>query len=177
MKRFITTTLMASILLSGCMSTPDKKVEGLTPFEEEQLKTKKETMELLAKSALLASKAQSVLAKTEQAYYQPLLNADKIRQARFQNEYIPRGMEKEIEISWASSPEPVLHRLSVASGYELVFKNQRPPIPEDVYISSEPKSIKTLLDIVEQQTTGYIESIVTTDTYDAKIILVTYAKF
>jgi hypothetical protein len=168
-------------LLGGCSSTPKDEhdpTKEMSRFEAEQLRTKNETMELLTKASLLAAKAQSVLAKTEQAYYQPLLDADKIRQMRFQNEYTPRGMEKTIPISWAAAPEPLLFRLATASGYKLDFANERPPIPEDVYINGKNNhNIKKLIDIITQQSKGYINDIVITDTFDKKHILVIYEKF
>ena len=135
-------------------------------------------MRLLSKAALLASKAQAVMAKTEQAYYQPLLDADQIRQARAQNEIIPRGMEKVVPISWAAAPEPVLSMLENASGYKLDYQNQRPPIPQDVYLTTNPpKTIKQLIDSIEQQSVGYIKDIIITDTYDAQLITVVYEQF
>jgi hypothetical protein len=169
--------LVAISSMFGCASSNTKNNAEIAPYEKAQLESKKETMQLLSKAALLAAKAQSVLAKTEQAYYQPLLDADQIRQARAQNEIVPRGMEKKIPISWTAAPEPVLAMLANASGYTLQYKNQRPPIPEDVYISGEPKNIKQLLDSIETQAEGYIKSIDTTDTYDIKLITVTYESF
>jgi hypothetical protein len=166
-----------ALTLSGCASTKNEKTNEMAPYEKAQLESKKETMEILGKAALLSSKAQAVLAKTEQAYYQPLLDADQIRQARAQNETIPRGMEKTIPISWAAAPEPVLTMLANASGYILDYANQRPPIPEDVYITGEPKNIKQLIDIIDQQTDGYIKDIIITDTFDKKLITVFYEKF
>ena len=168
---------VAAIALSGCETNKNSNKNEMAPYEKAQLESKKETMAILAKAALLSSKAQSVLAKTEQAYYQPLLDADKIRQARAQNETIPRGMEKKIPISWAAAPEPVLTMLANASGYTLNYANQRPPIPEDVYITGEPKNIKQLIDSIDQQTDGYIKEIIITDTFDKKLITVFYEKF
>lgn len=167
----------ATLLVSGCASTSNKQTNEMSSYEKAQLESKKETMIILGKAALLASKAQAVLAKTEQAYYQPLLDADQIRQARAQNEIIPRGMEKEMQISWAAAPEPVLVMLANASGYTLEYANQRPPIPEDVYLTNEPKNIKVLIDSIETQAKGYIKEITYTDTYDKKLITVYYEKF
>lgn len=179
MKKGFTLLVASALFLSGCVTTSKTDGNGgMTEYEKAQLESNKETMRILSKAALLASKAQAVMAKTEQAYYQPLLDADQIRQARAQNEIIPRGMEKKIPIGWAAAPEPVLTMLANASGYILKYKNQRPPVPEDVYITSEPpKTIKQLLDTIEQQSKGYIKDIITTDTYDTQLITVIYEQF
>lgn len=178
MKKELILLLSGVLFLGGCTTTSKtNNASIMSEYEKAQLESNKETMRILSKAALLASKAQAVMAKTEQAYYQPLLDADQIRQARAQNEIVPRGMEKKIPISWAASPEPVLTMLANASGYTLQYKNQRPPIPEDVYITNEPKTIKGLIDIIDQQTDGYIKEIVITDTFEKKLITVFYEKF
>lgn len=178
MKNGFILLLASALVLGGCATTSKTDDGRMSEYEKAQLESNKETMRVLSKAALLASKAQAVMAKTEAAYYQPLLDADQIRQARAQNEIIPRGMEKKIPISWAAAPEPVLAMLANASGYTLQYRNQRPPIPEDVYITSEaPKTIKQILDSIEQQSKGYIKDIITTDTYDKQLITVIYEQF
>jgi len=172
----IIATATIALALCACKSTPSP-VQEMTPYEKVMAASNKRTKDILVKAALLAAKAQAVRARTEQALHQPMLSSDQIRQARFQNEYVPVGMDKKIQLSWAAAPEPVIQRVASTAGYELKFKNQRNPIPEDVYLDSTLRSLKEIIDSVEIQSRGYIDRIDIVDDHDRKVITVVYTKF
>jgi len=175
-KHQVTVALIVAIALGGCASTKEKPT-GISEYEREIIKSQKRTNDILAKAALLAAKAQTVRTKTEQAYYQPLLTSDQVRQARHQLEYIPLGMDRKTRLAWAAAPEPALQRIATISGYELYSKNQPRPIPEDVYIDNKLRNMKELIDIIETQSKGYIDEIAIVDDQDKKTITIIYSKF
>lgn len=173
-KLFIFATLFA--MLSGCASKPEPKQE-LSAYERELLAEHRRTEEVIAKAALLSSKAVAVYVRTNQALVQPLLSAEQIRQARFQEQHIPNGMETILSMPFDGAPEPIISRVASSAGYRLEFANQRPPISNGVTISNEPRNLRQILAVVEQQTVGYIEKIAITDSAEDKVIRVIYAKF
>ncbi len=174
----VTTILLLALLTTSCASTKTEvKQETLSVFQKKILEEDRRTEEVLAKAAALSAKSLAVFVRTEQAAIQPELTAEQIRQARFQAEYIPVNMEQKVEYAWDSAPEPLLFALASNAGYELIYVNQRPPIPKTVTASSEFRMISTYIDIIRQQTKGYIESIVPDDKSDRKVIRIKYSDF
>jgi hypothetical protein len=171
-------TLTLVFLISGCASHKNKnESQSLSIYQQKILKEEQITNEILAKAALLSAKSLAVFVRTEQAAQQPAMTAEQIRQARFQETYIPVNMEQKVEYVWDSSPEPLMSALASNAGYQLVYMNERPPIPKTVTISSESRMIVKYFDIIEQQSVGYIDRIVKDDKSDMKMIRIYYSQF
>lgn len=171
--------LAISLIVTGCTSTKKPPVddESLSLYEQKIIEENRRTEEVLSKAAALSAKALAVYVRTQQAMAQKELTAEQIRQARFQEAHIPVNMEQMIQMSWDYAPEPLLSTISAMSGYKLVYKNQRPPISKSVTASDESRNLASYIDIIRQQTRGYIESIHIDDKYNEKIIRVTYSEF
>ncbi|MCP4262632.1 MAG: DotD/TraH family lipoprotein [Planctomycetes bacterium] len=164
--------------LSGCASSPKKIPENtLTEFERQVLEEDRRTNEILSKAAALSGKATAVWVRTNQATKLPGLTAEQIRQARFQNDYIPVNMEQKVEWGWDGAPEPVLRQISMVAGYRLVFTNERPPITKAVTMASKHRMLSEYIDIIDQQTKDYIDTIRVDDESEDKVIYVTYSDF
>jgi hypothetical protein len=171
-------TVAAASILSGCASSSSNQTgPELSAYQKKVLEEDQRTNEILAKAALLSAKSLAVFVRTEQAVHQPAMTAEQIRQARFQDSYIPVNMEQMVEFAWDAAPEPLMSSLASSAGYELKFMNERPPIPKAVTISSKPRMIAEYFDIIEQETAGYIDRIVEDDKSDRKIVRVWYAQF
>lgn len=171
--------ILLMVLVVGCTSKPEIKdnPSAIVNYQEIMLQENKKTFDMLARAAALSAKALTVYVKSNQAKVQPLLTADQVRQARFQNNYIPTGMEVEVQIPYGAAPEPLLKTLGAISGYQVVYMNQRPPISRSVIITKDKKNIKQIINAIEQQTKGYIKSIQCDDQSTEKKIIVTYAGF
>jgi hypothetical protein len=168
-----------AITLSGCASSP-KPVEqsSLNIYQKKVLQEDQRTNEILAKAAALSAKSMAVFVRTEQALAQEVLTAEQIRQARFQATYIPVNMEQYVEYAWDSAPEPLLKALADDAGYRLDYVNERPPTPPmSVTASSQSRMISKYIDVIRQQTRGYIKEIYVDDMYRDKVIKVTYSDF
>ena len=167
------------ILLPSCASSKRDPVDqpSLSVYQKKVLEEDRRTMEVLSKAAVLSAKSLAVFVRTEQAVHQPAMTAEQVRQARFQDSYIPVNMEQKVEYAWDSSPEPLLSSLAANAGYRLVYTNERPPIAKSVTVSSKPRMISDYINIIEQQTTGYIKEIRVDDKSDDKVIRVFYSKF
>lgn len=177
MERAIT-ALFLIFAISGCATTK-KEVEpdSLSLYQQKVLEEDQRTDEILAKAAALSAKSLAVFVRTEQAVHQKDLSAEQIRQARFQYDYIPVGMEQKIELPWDGAPEPLLAALAANAGYELIYVNERPPVATSVTVSSSIRPIVDYINIIEQQTKGYIKDIIPDDKSDAKTLRVVYADF
>lgn len=178
-KWILTTAAVAFTLLSGCSSNQNKEKEAgaISNYERLMLEEQKRTGEVLSRAAMLSSKAIAVMVRTNQAKVQPMLSSDQIRQARFQDEYIPLGMEIKASFAWDSAPEPLMKAVAAAAGYEVVYLNQRPPIAKNVTVSPEKRLLRDFFFIIEQQTSGYIESIQIVDKIERRTVFVKYAEF
>lgn len=174
-------TLIAAIAvtgISGCSTTKEPvDNKSLSLYQQKILEEDRRTEEVLSKAAALSAKALAVYVRTEQALAQKELTAEQIRQARFQKNYVPVNMEQRVQFSWDSAPEPLLSSLASIAGYKLVYTNQRPPISKSVTASDAPRSVNDYIEIIRQQTSGYIEEINTDDLYNEKVIKVTYSEF
>lgn len=179
MKKWNLITLVTALAISACSSTADKskEVEAISNYERLMLEEHKRTGEVLSRAALLSAKALAVYVKTNQAKVQPLLSADQIRQARFQDEYIPLGMEVKTSVSWDAAPEPLMKSIAAAAGYEIIYLNERPPISKTVTVSPEKRILRDFFHIVRQQTVGYIDSIRIDDKSSRRVIFVKYSEF
>lgn len=175
-KKLLAIVFTASLM--GCASS-SKEIEepALSIYQKKILKEEQITNEILAKAALLSAKSLAVFVRTEQAAQQPEMTSEQIRQARFKETYIPVNMEQKVEYVWDSAPEPLMSALAANAGYELAYMNERPPIPKTVTISSQKRMIATYFDIIEQQSAGYIDRIVTDDKADRKMIRIYYSQF
>lgn len=162
--------------LYGC-ATPPKQTVGLSAYEAELIAEHKRTEEVIAKAALLSSKALAVYVRTNQALVQPVLSAEQIRQAQFQESHIPNGMEPENEMGWDGAPEPLLSRIAAMSGYRVEYENQRPPVSRGMTMSPTRRNLRQMIAVVEQQSIGYIEKISIVDEVDNKVIRVIYSQF
>lgn len=168
--------LSVSFVLSGCASKPVEK-PTLSAYEMELLAEHKRTEDVIAKAALLSSRALSVYVRTNQALVQPLLTAEQIRQAQFQDSHIPNGMEPILQRGYDGPPEPLIARIASEAGYRVEYANQRPPLSRGITMSSDPRNLRAMLAIVEQQSVGYIEKMNIIDTAQDKLIRIHYAKF
>lgn len=168
--------LSAILILAGCASSP-KPQSTLSAYEAELMAEHKRTEEVIAKAALLSSRALAVYVRTNQALTQPLLTSEQIRQAVFQETYIPNGMEPQSEMGWDGAPEPLLSRIASMSGYRLDFANQRPPFGRGITMSAEKRNLREMIAVVEQQSKGYIDKIQIVDSVPDKVIIVHYAAF
>lgn len=179
MNKWTLTATIVLLTLSGCASNQDKQKEAnaVSNYERLMLEEQKRTGEVLARAAMLSSKAITVLVRTNQAKVQPVLTSDQIRQARFQNSYIPLGMETKASFAWDSAPEPLMKAVAAAAGYQVVYLNQRPPVSMSVTVSPEKRYLRDFFWIVEQQTNGYIESIEINDKIEQRTVFVKYAAF
>lgn len=180
MKKWILTAFtIAAVSTSGCSSKPDKDKEqnAISNYERLMLEEHKKTGEVLSRAAMLSAKALSVMARTNQAKVQPVLSNEQIRQARFQDQYIPLGMEVKTSLAWDGAPEPLMKSIAAAAGYEIIYLNERPPIAMTVTTSPEKRMLRDFFFIVEQQTVGYIESIKIEDKTDRRVIFVKYSAF
>jgi hypothetical protein len=166
------------LLSSGCATTKDVPM----PTDEEKYQKAlfdetQKTLQLLARSAELASESINVYVRTNQAKVQPLLTHEQIRQARFQYSHTPTGMEKTFSFPWYSAPEPYLARLASISGYKLEYTNQQPPIAKSIYISALSRNVMQFINAVEQTASGYIKDITVDEKGNTKTIYVTYEEF
>lgn len=168
--------MLTSLALTGCATKQEPKQE-LSAYEKELLAEHRRTEEVIAKAALLSSKAVAVYVRTNQALVQPMLSSEQIRQARFQEQHIPNGMEVILSMPFDGAPEPIISRVASTAGYRLEFVNQRPPVSRGVTISSDPRNLRQVLAVIEQQSAGYIEKISIVDSAEEKTIRVFYAKF
>jgi hypothetical protein len=179
MDRFTLVTIgILSTFTYGC-ATPREKIdtESMSIYQKKVLEENQRTNEVLAKAALLSAKSLAVFVRTEQAVRQKELSSEQIRQARFQSDYIPVNMEQKIEYAWDAAPEPLIAALAANAGYELIYVNQKPPIPKTVTVSSELRMITEYFDIIQEQAKGYIKDIVPDDKYNKKVIRIYYAEF
>jgi hypothetical protein len=86
-------------------------------------------------------------------------------------------MEQVVNLNnWDSSPEPLLEIIASISGYQLHYINEPPAIAKSVRFSAKPRKLYDYINIIEQQTEGYIHSIIIDDKDDEKIIAVLYNK-
>lgn len=171
--------IATSILSSGCASTKKDPVDerSLSLYQEKMIKENQITQEVLAKAALLSAKSLAVFVRTEQAVHQPNLTAEQIRQARFQNEYIPVNMEVMLDYASDTTPEPLISAIATNTGYQVEYVNERPPIGKAVTIGSGSRKAIKYINIIKQQASGYIDNIIVDDKYDRKVIYVFYSKF
>jgi hypothetical protein len=179
MDRFkLSLIVFATLSLTACASSK-KPIEqsSLNVYQKRVLEEEQRTNEILAKAAALSAKSLAVFVRTEQAVAQKELTAEQIRQARFQRNYIPVNMEQRVTYGWDSAPEPLLRSLADNSGYTLDYINERPPIPKTVTVSSKSRMITDYIDIIRQQTKGYIDFIYVDDKSDEKSIKVKYSEF
>ena len=86
-------------------------------------------------------------------------------------------MEQKVEWGWDGAPEPVLRQISMVAGYRLVFTNERPPITKAVTMASKHRMLSEYIDIIDQQTKDYIDTIRVDDESEDKVIYVTYSDF
>jgi len=179
MDRGITALMLAlSIGLTGCASNnkqPEK--ESLSLYQQKVLEEDQRTNEVLSKAAALSAKSLAVFVRTEQAVHQPNMTAEQIRQARHQLDYIPSGMEQKIEYAWDGAPEPLLSAMAMNAGYRLIYSGERPPISMSVTVGSESRMIVEYINIIRQQTSGYIKDIINDDKSNDKTIRVIYEDF
>lgn len=171
--------IIGTLVVSGCASTKKEPVDSksLSIYQQKILEEDRITNEVLSKAAALSAKSLAVFVRTEQAVHQPLMSAEEIRQARFQNDYIPVNMEQMIEYHWDAAPEALLDALAMNTGYKVYYHNERHPIPKAVTISSKSRMVIDYINIIEQQSQDYIDRIFVDDKYDKKIIHVFYSKF
>lgn len=184
MKRILPTkvailaTILSSVCLSGCQSS--KAVDdtsAISLYEQKVLKEDQRTNEILAKAAALSAKSLAVFVRTEQAVQQKTLSAEQIRQARFQATHIPTGMEQLIELPWDGPTEPLLSILAGTSGYRVLYMNERPPIGKTVTSSGESRMVSGYIDVIRQQTLGYIDTIEVDESSQDRAIRVYYTEF
>lgn len=170
--------MITSAGLSGCQSP--KAVDdtsAISIYEQKVLKEDQRTNEVLAKAAALSAKSLAVFVRTEQAVQQQLLSAEQIRQARFQASHIPTGMEQYIELPWDGPTEPLLSIVAGNAGYRVVYMNERPPIGKAVTSSGESRMLSSYIDIIRQQTLGYIDTIEIDEQSQDRVVRVYYAEF
>lgn len=171
--------LCLAAAISGCTSTKKTPVdeESLSIYQQKIIEENRRTEEVLSKAAALSAKAIAVFVRTEQALHQKDMTAEQIRQARFQNDYIPVNMEQKVQYSWDFAPEPLLSALASNAGYVLKYRNKRPAITKSVTASEDSRTINDYINIIRQQTEGYIDFIYVDDKTDEKTINVYYSRF
>ncbi|MBE8232151.1 MAG: DotD/TraH family lipoprotein [Endozoicomonadaceae bacterium] len=175
-KNNLLTFVISALIISACSTTEIIKPDT-SDFDNVIRKSNEQTNLILARAAILAAKAQAVRARTQQALAQKLLTADQIRQAKFQARRIPEGMDRKVRLPWVGAPEPVIQKIATLSGYQLFYRNQPKPIPEDVYIDNQRRNLKDFIDIVASQSAGYIDDIFIDDEHNHKSITIVYSKF
>jgi hypothetical protein len=86
-------------------------------------------------------------------------------------------MEQMIELPWDRPTEPLLSILAGTSGYRVLYMNERPPIGKTVTSSGESRMVSGYIDVIRQQTLGYIDSIEVDDLAQERVIRVYYTEF
>lgn len=179
MKKVVLTLAIASIL-GGCVSSKNvenKKSDLITNQEYRKILLKEEQKlnDRLAKSALLAAESQKIMAETKNGLLRPMYDYDKIREARFQSNYIPVGMERILPIDWDGPVEPVLETLVHYSGYSIVYNGSKPLQSRDVSLLPGDLNIKQHIDNIDINAKGYIKDILINE--PDKIVTVIYENF
>lgn len=162
MNKTLVTILVSSLLLSGCTTTKNNKEAEATSnidYEMLALEEQKKLYDNLEEIANKALEAQRIRQKVQNAASVQVMDADQVREALWQESYVPEGMDAEVPIDWKGAPEPLLKVLANYSHYEIYFENNPYPIARDIVIPSSRMNVKKLIDEVERQSQGYISDI------------------
>jgi hypothetical protein len=162
MKKPIFTTFLCLSLLgvTGCTSTPKKEVKSTSvDYEKLALQEQKKLYLNIQTISYKALETQRIRQKVQNAASLQKMDADQIREANWQNNYIPVGMDREFTIDWKYDPEPLLKMLANYAKYTISFKGKPYPIKKNIIIHPEKRNIKDIIDDVAYQTKGYIDKI------------------
>lgn len=162
MKNLIVTTFfcLSVLAITGCSSTPKKEVETANvDYEKLALQEQKKLYLNIQTISYKALETQRIRQKVQNAASLRKMDADQIREANWQNNYIPIGMEREFSIDWKYDPEPLLKMLANYAKYTIAFKGKPYPIKKNIIIYPEKRNIKEIIDDVAYQTKGYISKI------------------
>lgn len=161
MNKTLVTILVSSLMLNGCTTTNNnKEVENSNiDYEMLALEEQKKLYDNLEEIANKALEAQRIRQKVQNAASIQVMDADQVREALWQESYVPDGMEMVVPIDWKGSPEPLLKVLANYSHYEIYFENNPYPIARDIVIPASRMNVKKLIDEVERQAQGYISDI------------------
>ncbi len=180
MKKNIIIPIIGIGLLSGCSSFSEQE-------DTSKLTNKKDYEQLIVENRKMTHENMLITAEkayqTQQAIFEVMnaialsdknMSAEDIRQAEWQNTYIPEGMERDISVDWDAYPEEILKLLANASDYEVVFRGKPYPVAKTVSVDDKPKPIKRVIDDVAMQSKGYIDSV---DIFeDSRLIVVKYSQ-
>lgn len=175
MKKLLITTLLCATTLGmgGCSTTQKKDIAPEeVNYERLALEEQKKLYLNIQQISYKALESQRIRHKVQNAASIKVMDADQIREANWQNNYIPVGMEREFSIDWKYDAEPLLKMLADYSDYTISFIGKPYPIKKNVVIYPERRNIKSIIDDVGIQTEGYIKKIEILE--DTKHIKVTY---
>lgn len=145
---------------TGCATTKKNNVEvDKKDYELLALQEQKKLYLNLQEISYKALETQRVRQKVQNAASLKVMSADEIREANWQNSYIPVGMERTFTIDWKYAPEPLLRTLANYAKYTISFEGKAYPIEKNVVIYPERQNIKQIIDDVGRQTKDYIADI------------------
>lgn len=146
MNKSILFCTLASIMMTGCSSFSNEVVEKApVPEYEPTPVSEKEVHDALIVAAQNADKALKIYTEINNAAQRDELTYEKIRQAKFQAAYTPKGLERPISLEWDGPIRPVLNQIAKEVDYQIRFVGDLPPVPHTVTFVAHDKPIMEVL--------------------------------
>tara|TARA_Y100000588_G_scaffold341918_1_gene386304 strand:+ start:1248 stop:1787 length:540 start_codon:yes stop_codon:yes gene_type:complete len=174
MNKRILFCILSSAVMSGCASfTEEEVVKAPVPTYEPSVVSEKEVYDTFILAAKNVDESLRIYAEVNNAAKRDELNYEKIRQAQWNAQYVPEGLERPMTITWEGPIRPLISQLTKEVDYQVRFIGDLPPVPHTVSVVAKNKPIIEILRDINAKVDGLVDINIFSDS-EAKIIEVKY---
>lgn len=175
MNKSILFCILSSILMTGCSSfSSEEEIEKApVPQYQPSIVSEKEVHDAFIQAAQNVDKALLVYTEVNNAAKQEELTYEKIRQANWEAQYIPSGMERRRTFTWDGPLRPLISQLAKDTDYQIRFIGELPPEPHTISVVANETMVIDVIRDINAKVDGLVD-ISIHDKNEIKLIEVIY---
>lgn len=174
MNKNILFCILSSILVTGCSSFSEEEIEKApVPQYQPSVVSEKEVHDAFIQAAKNVDKAFLIYTEVNNAAKQDELTYEKIRQANWEAQYIPSGMERRTTFEWNGPLRPLISQLAKDTDYQIRFVGELPPEPHSISVVANQTMIIDVIRDINAKVDGLV-NISIHDKNEIKLIEVIY---